>query len=68
LCSIISSYALLLWKDPICHDSSLDYLTDPYVLSIELMAGYKRKLDFLFKVIPHGKVFLNFLPNTGPKV
>ncbi len=58
---IFSSCALLLQKDPICHDSSLDYLSDPYVLPIELLAGYKRKLDFLYKVIPHGKVFSEFL-------
>ncbi len=29
--------------------------------SIELLAGYKRKLNFLYKVIPHGKVFFEFL-------
>jgi hypothetical protein len=29
--------------------------------SIELLVGYKRKLNFLYKVIPHGKVFSEFL-------
>jgi len=40
------------------------YLSNPYVLSIELLAGYKRNWIFSIKLYLMGRCFLNFLPNT----
>ncbi len=60
-CAPLSLPVPFLYGNIISVMKSLDYLSDMYVLAIELLVEYKRKLDSLYKVIPHGKVFSEFL-------